>query len=48
MILNSSCVHWWTIDNFSLAHCKKCGEIRDFKKVTQEEKLKKTIHKKTG
>lgn len=46
MTLEPSCVHWWIIDNFSIGHCKKCGEIVNFKKLIEEKKPKKTIHKK--
>ncbi len=45
MILDSSCVHWWMIDRLSVGRCRKCGAIRDFEKLMQEEKKRKPIHK---
>jgi hypothetical protein len=37
-----TCVHHWMIDNKNIGRCKKCGEIRDFKKVEAEMKPKYT------
>ena len=37
MILESGCAHWWIIGAHSIGHCKKCGAIRDFEKLRQEE-----------
>ena len=45
MILDSSCVHYWIIWKDSIGRCKKCGAIRDFEKLRQEEKTRMTIHK---
>ena len=45
MILDSGCVHWWIIGDYSVGHCKKCGATRDFEKLRQEEKTRMTIRK---
>jgi hypothetical protein len=45
MIVDSLCVHWWIIDGNSVGCCKKCGAIRDFEKLRQEEQARKTIHR---
>ena len=45
MILDSVCVHWWIIGDYSVGHCKKCGATRDFEKLRQEEKTRMTIRK---
>jgi len=45
MILESGCVHWWVIGDYSLGHCKKCGITRDFEKLRQEEKPRKLVGK---
>ena len=45
MILDSLCVHWWMIGDYSVGQCKKCGAIRDFEKLRQEEQTRKTIHR---
>jgi hypothetical protein len=44
MILNSRCVHWWIIENNLVGRCKKCGAIRDFEKLRQEEKTRMANH----
>ncbi|MDD4877161.1 MAG: hypothetical protein PHQ86_08565 [Dehalococcoidales bacterium] len=41
MILDSSCVHWWIIDSYSVGHYRKCGAIRDFEGLRQKEKIKR-------
>ena len=47
MILDSSCVHYWIIGKNSIGRCKKCGAIRDFEQLKQEEEeVRRTIHKK--
>ena len=45
MIIDSLCVHWWIIGDHSVGCCKKCGATRDFEKLRQEEKTRKSIHK---
>ena len=45
MILNSGCVHWWMIGDYSVGQCKKCGATRDFEKLRQEEKTRMTIRR---
>ncbi len=45
MILDSMCVHWWMIGDYSVGHCKKCGAIRDFEKLRLEEQARMTIHR---
>jgi len=45
MILDSLCIHWWMIGDYSVGHCKKCGAIRDFEKLRQEEQTRRTIHR---
>jgi hypothetical protein len=45
MVLDSKCVHWWIIGNYSVGHCKKCGAIKDFEKLRLEEKAHKSIRK---
>ena len=45
MTLDSVCVHWWIIEDYSVGHCKKCGATRDFEKLKQEEKTRMTIRK---
>jgi hypothetical protein len=45
MTINSACVHWWMIGDYSIGHCKKCGATRDFEKLRQEELTRKTIHR---
>ena len=40
MILDSKCVHWWIIGDYLVGHCKKCGAIKDFEKLRQEEKTR--------
>jgi hypothetical protein len=45
MILDSLCVHWWIIGEYSVGHCKKCGAIRDFEKLRQEEQTRKMLHR---
>jgi hypothetical protein len=45
MILDSKCVHWWIIGDYSIGRCKKCGAIRDFEKLRQEEKAHMTIRR---
>jgi hypothetical protein len=45
MTLDSLCVHWWMIGNYSVGRCKKCGATRDFEKLRQEEQMLKTIHR---
>jgi hypothetical protein len=45
MILDSKCVHWWIIGEYLVGRCKKCGAIRDFEKLRQEEKTRMTIHR---
>lgn len=45
MTLDSLCVHWWIIGDHSVGRCKKCGAIRDFEKLRQEEQTRKTIHR---
>jgi hypothetical protein len=43
MILDSKCVHWWIIGDYSVGHCKKCGAVRDFEQLRQEEKTHMNI-----
>ena len=45
MILDSSCVHYWIIEKYSIGRCKKCGAIRDFEELRQEEKARMTSQK---
>jgi hypothetical protein len=45
MTLDSLCVHWWMIGAYSVGRCKKCGAIRDFEKLRQEEQMRKNIHR---
>ena len=45
MILDSKCVHWWIIGDFLVGHCKKCGAIRDFEKLREEEKIRKAVRR---
>ena len=40
MILDSGCVHWRIIGEYSVGQCKKCGATRDFEKLRQEEKTR--------
>jgi hypothetical protein len=45
MAANSLCVHWWIIGDYSVGHCKKCGAVRDFAKMREEEQTRKAFHK---
>jgi hypothetical protein len=36
--LSSGCVHWWIIGDHLIGHCKKCGAIRDFEKLQEEQR----------
>jgi hypothetical protein len=45
MILNSLCVHWWMIGEYSVGTCKKCGATRNFEQLRQEEQTRRTIHR---
>jgi hypothetical protein len=45
MVLKSGCVHWWVIGDYLIGRCKKCGAIRDFEKLRQEEKIRMTNRK---
>ena len=45
MTLDSVCVHWWIIGDYSIGNCKKCGATKDFEKLRLEEKTRMTIHK---
>ena len=45
MILKSGCIHWWIIGDNLVGQCKKCGAIRDFEKLRQEEKTRMTNRK---
>ena len=42
---NSTCVHWWIIDEHLVGRCKKCGETRDFEKLRQEEKTRLAVRR---
>jgi hypothetical protein len=44
-MLNSLCVHWWMIGDYSIGHCKKCGATKDFEKLRQEEQTRKSINR---
>ncbi len=45
MVLDSKCVHWWMIGEYLVGHCKKCGAVRDFEKLRQEEMTRLTIRR---
>ena len=45
MILKSGCIHWWIIGDNLVGQCKKCGAIRDFEKLRQEEKARMANHR---
>ena len=45
MILDSKCVHWWVIGDYLVGRCKKCGAVRDFEKLRQEEKARVAVRK---
>ncbi len=45
MTLDSLCVHWWMIGNNLVGCCKKCGAIRDYKKLRLEEQARKSAHR---
>jgi hypothetical protein len=45
MVINTICVHWWMIGEFSVGQCKKCGATKDFGKLRDEEQNRKTFSK---
>jgi hypothetical protein len=45
MAIDSICVHWWLIGDYSVGQCKKCGATRDFGKLRDEEQTRRTFHK---
>jgi hypothetical protein len=45
MILESGCVHWWIIGEYLVGRCKKCGAVRDFEKLRQEEKTRMNMRR---
>jgi hypothetical protein len=45
MVIETLCVHWWMIGEYSIGQCKKCGATRDFAKLRDEEQTRKTFHK---
>jgi len=45
MAVTTLCVHWWIIGEYSVGQCKKCGAIRDFAKLRDEEQTRKVFHK---
>jgi len=45
MTLNSLCVHWWMIGDYSVGRCKKCGAVRDFEQLRQDEQTRKMFRR---
>jgi hypothetical protein len=45
MVINTICVHWWMIGEYSVGQCKKCGATKDFAKLREAEQMRKTFHK---
>jgi hypothetical protein len=45
MVLKALCTHWWIIGEYSVGQCKKCGAIKDFEKLRQDEQTHKTFHR---
>jgi hypothetical protein len=42
---DSKCVHWWIIGDCLVGRCKKCGSLKDFAKLREEERTRLTIRR---
>jgi hypothetical protein len=45
MVIDTICVHWWMIGEYSVGQCKKCGVTKDFAKLREAEQTRKTFYK---
>jgi hypothetical protein len=44
-MLEANCIHWWIIGDYLVGRCKKCGALRDFEKLREEEQTRLSIRR---
>ncbi|GAJ04299.1 unnamed protein product, partial [marine sediment metagenome] len=42
------CIHYWIIDSKDVGRCKRCGKVKDFRKLQEKSKHKGLKLRKSG